>query len=297
MKNNGNLQPVGVAFIIAFIFVAISYFCGCTSEKERTAKLKEMEIIRIPADYESKPKPIVVAVIDTGFDFKSDWKAILKSYPTIKKPRLCKYGHKDFTGAGLIDNHGHGTHVAGLIAQFAKDANYCLVILKYYDPKIIVQDNLEQTRKSFERAIALKVDIINYSGGGKDRSKEECSLIKEALDSGIQVVAAAGNERKNINQVPYYPAACDRRVQVVANVERNGEYANSSNFTDGKLNSMFLYTEMGVNVMSIAPNNQLNFMTGTSQAAAIKTGKDVFLMDKPLAIPTPKKKRTKLVVL
>jgi hypothetical protein len=60
-----------------------------------------------------EPKPIVVAVIDTG-------KAV------DPKLKYCKYGHKDITGTGLEDNNGHGTNVASLIAREAKGANYCV---------------------------------------------------------------------------------------------------------------------------------------------------------------------------
>ena len=259
----------------AIAFVSIAYFASC-AEKE----IKTTEIVRSPAEFESGPKPTVVAVIDTGFDMNSNWKAILKAYPKYRKPRICKYGSKDYTGVGLVDNHGHGTHIAGLIAQYADDSNYCLVILKYFDPKV-KNDNLENTRLSFERAIKMKVDIINYSGGGEDYSEQECTLIKKALDQGIKVVAAAGNEGKNIDVTPYYPAMCDSRVIVVANYFDDKNRVSSSNYSTGLPGSKIMVHEMGWNVMSLAPNNQLVVMTGTSQATAIKTGKIIRSMKKP----------------
>ena len=283
MKNNGNLKHISLFFAATAILTAIFYFSGCISKEKQDTEIKQSEPSRIPADYESLPKPIIVAVIDTGFDFQSNWKVLLKSYPTLKMPRLCKFGHKDFTGTGLSDRNGHGTHIAGIIAQQAFNENYCIVVIKYFDPSqnYLSTDNLEQTRKSFELAINLKVKIINYSGGGEERSEAECLLIKKALDAGIVVVAAAGNEKNNINKNPYYPAMCDSRVRAVANIDRSGQVVPSSNFTDNSPKSRFLYKEMGNQVLSIIPNNQIGFMTGTSQAAAVETGKVIVSMKKP----------------
>jgi subtilisin family serine protease len=185
---------------------------------------------------------------------------------------MCKYGHKTFVGTDLADNHGHGTHITGIIAQNAGDANYCIVAIKYFDPKAI-GSNLDNTRQAFQYAMDIKVDVINYSGGGEEYSKEECDLVKRALDSGIIIVAAAGNEKSNVNEIPYYPAMCDPRIRMVSNVYDNGNYVQSSNYTDDGPKSRFLHKEIGYNLINLAPNNQLAVMTGTSQATAVQTGK------------------------
>ena len=268
MKNSGNIMTIA-AFFALFLGFTLLGFGMCQS----TPTVSQKESFRSPAEFEPSPKPVIVAVIDTGFDFKSDWAAIIKAYPKFRKPRTCKYGNVDFTGTGLEDRHGHGTHVAGLIAQYADNSNYCLVIMKYFDKATDSSDHLDDTAKAFQRAIDLKVDIINYSGGGEEYSKNECTLIKKALNAGIVVVAAAGNEGKNINDRKYYPAMCDDRVKAVGNIYNTGEYVQSSNFTDDGPKSRHLYNQIGYNIMSLAPNNQLFIMTGTSQSAAIQTGK------------------------
>src|SRR5271165_1628236 len=64
-------------------------------------------------------KTTVIAVIDTGFGAGEFWDG-------QEKTRLCKFGHKDFTGGETsskfgtndkvpVDNHGHGTHIAGIV--------------------------------------------------------------------------------------------------------------------------------------------------------------------------------------
>lgn len=250
---------------------------------------------------EKRPK-VVVAVIDTGID-----------QSLMSQPWICKNGHKDFTGAGLEDNHGHGTHIAGLVEQYAKgvvfnigkntskdidnaSADFCVIIIKYYDPKRPDSDNLANTVASFKWAIDQKVDIINYSGGGTSFSKEEYEVVEMALNKGIKFVAAAGNERSDIDKWKYYPAMYDDRIirvgnlvsdkvttKVVTSLHLEGlkltpkeetvierDIASSSNY--GKSINAW---EIGTKVLSRLPTKSWGYMTGTSQATAIKSGKIV----------------------
>lgn len=249
-------------------------------------------------------KKVKVAVIDTGIDEQ-----------LLKGNSYCKEGHKDFTGMGIKDNHGHGTHISGIVDQYAKnhifkpgkrpseidkiEANYCQIIIKYYDPLQSEWDrnNLKQTIASFKWAIEQKADIINYSAGGEEFSQAEKDVILEALNKGIKIVVAAGNEHcelkgdcteyvKDDNDVivkdkhgkpkikkkranTYYPALYDSRIYVVGNlVGPSRGIASTSNYGEA-----VKYWEIGTNVLSRLPTMSYGFMTGTSQAAAIKTGK------------------------
>lgn len=256
MKNNG--KNMKILITVVSLFTALACNAKIISQVDNN-------------------NPIIVAVIDTGFDFNSTWKEQLSLYDRdgyrLRKPKTCKYGHTDFTGKGIKDNHGHGTHVAGVLAKFAEDVNYCLVILKYYDNEKENVDHMVPTLKALQKAIDLKVSIINYSGGGTGKSDVECNLIKRALDIGIVVVVAAGNENSNINKKPYYPAMCDSRVIAVSNTDDMGNIASNSNFTDKKRGSRELVSEKGLNVLSLLPNNKSGMMTGTSQATPTYTGK------------------------
>lgn len=220
-------------------------------------------------------KPFVVAIIDTGID-----EALLKT------DTFCKKGHKDFTGTGIQDRHGHGTHISGLVDQYARNyiftpskdpnklynikVNYCQIVIKFFDTPNATTDNLENTRKAIRYAIDMNVDMINYSGGGTDYDSKEHDLIVEALNNGIKVVAAAGNEKSNINKDKYYPAMYDARTYRVGSLvsESPRVIASYSNFGDGVNN-----WEMGTKVLSRLPGGIYGYMTGTSQAAAIKSGK------------------------
>lgn len=232
-------------------------------------------------------KTLTIAVIDTGFDMSSTWTNAKAN--KLAKPKICKFGHYDFVEntTTITDKHGHGTHIAGLIAQGNEDIGYCLVIMNYYSPKKDA-DNMASLLRAYRRAIDIKVDVINMSGGGTEYSEKECSLIKEALDSNIEVVAAAGNEKSDLDDKPFYPALCDPRVKVVMNVYKDGTRVPSSNYSTEKYD---LYNMLGSNIMSLAPNNSYALMTGTSQATAQLTSKIVNKLSK-YKTPTETKRCT-----
>lgn len=221
----------------------------------------------ILASMHSEAKTIRVAVIDTGFDFDSAWTNAKAN--GLAFPKLCPKGHYDFANDSTLpsDSGEHGTHIAGLIAKGNEKVNYCLIILKYTGNGIF-DSNMSASNKALARAIELNVDIINYSGGGESKDTTECNLVKKALNRGIKVVAAAGNEKKNLNKTPFYPAMCDSRVFKVMNLTKDKTRQAASNY--GKVSN--LVKVVGTNILSIAPNNTYAIQTGTSQSAALFTG-------------------------
>lgn len=247
---------------------------GCL-EKGQTRMPQSVKKV---AKYHECKKTTVIAVIDTGFDGAAVWTGGLQG-----TPKLCQFGHKDFTGGKTVqstyaqdpvpvDNHGHGTHIAGLVDKYAKLTNqsYCLVILKYYDPSANERENLIHTVEAIDYARKIKADFINYSGGGIQASTAETEAVKAYLDAGGTFVAAAGNERSNLAERPFYPAQDDDRVIAVGNGKNENNRAPTSNH--GKRVNRW---EQGNEVFSTLPGGQYGFMTGTSQAAAIATGKIV----------------------
>jgi subtilisin family serine protease len=130
------------------------------------------------------------------------------------------------------------------------------------------------------RAIELKVNFINISGGGPEYSETEYQLIKRALDSGIKIVAAAGNDGHDISieSNRYYPASYDKRITVVGNLAENGSRAPSSNY-GGPTNRWEVGTAVRARIPCTNPNshNCSGKLTGTSMACAVATGKLVKL--------------------
>jgi subtilisin family serine protease len=218
-----------------------------------------------------KNKEIVVAVIDTGIQgdhpFLKDNIAVISG-----KRSVANYG-VDFSGekvtATPIDAHGHGTHVAGIVKSVFPDVK--LLALKYYNPKASGQANLDATIKALQYAVDNNVDVINYSGGGPEASVEELRVLKAAEKKGILVIAAAGNERSNIDDKrhAYYPASYG-----LANIITVGAHDDALNIIPssnyGK-NSVDIAAP-GHRIRSAIPNNNAGYMTGTSQATAFVTG-------------------------
>lgn len=221
--------------------------------------------------YQKKPnknKRIIVAVIDSGIDFD-----ILLNNPYSS---LCESGHVDFTGSGILDSMGHGTNVSGLIHKEADGANYCQVIIK----ALYEKGNSNRTRFTINRALkhvaSLKPDIINMSYGGIGKNLIEYNTIKELLDNGTIIVAAAGNNGKYLTEncyenkdycVNYYPALYDPRIIVVGNEHKRSNFGPNVSLIVNGVNKKGDYGES---------------MSGTSQSTAIVTGRIIKRLNKEI---------------
>jgi major intracellular serine protease len=218
-------------------------------------KFIQFVLIALLANNVYAKEPIRVAIVDTGLDLTD----------TRFTKHLCKEGHKDYTDEGIQDKNGHGTHVAGIIAKFAMDANFCLVIIKYYSETVRI-DRWTAYLASLKHAVDLKVNYINLSSNGDGDSKFERELIKNNPD--IKFVVAAGNENKNLDVDVTYPASYDyKNVIVVGSTDKANKKLPSSNY--GKIVD---HWALGKDVFSTLPNNKLGYMSGTSQATATITG-------------------------
>jgi subtilisin family serine protease len=182
----------------------------------------------------------------------------------------------------LSDNHGHGTHIAGIVG--AEGGNnkgiigiapkVSMMILKYYDLKT-PSDNLHNTVQAIKYATRMNAHIINYSGGGLEFSEEEKKAIQEAQRQGIMFIAAAGNERSNSDKHKYFPAdyGLSNIISVTA-IDPNTQVLASSNYGVETVD----LAAPGQNILSTLPNNSYGYMTGTSQATAFVTGAAAVVM-------------------
>lgn len=218
-----------------------------------------------------KQKDVVVAVIDTGIQFDHPF---LKDNLYVKEGSLSNINYGvDFSKTAQDskpdDSHGHGTHVAGIIKSVFPEAK--LLVLKYYNPKASGQANLNSTIKALAYAVDQGVDIINYSGGGPEASASELEILKRAEKKGILVIAAAGNEKSDIDQKKnaYYPASygLSNIITVGAHNEQNKLIA-SSNWGPKSVD----IAAPGYRIKSAIPGNGASIMTGTSQATAFVSG-------------------------
>lgn len=174
---------------------------------------------------ETKGGGITVAVIDTGISKVPDLKAtnFVEGYDFVN----------DRVDAS--DDQGHGTHVAGTIAQSTNNGYGVAGIA--YEAKLMpikvlaasgggtIADIAEGIKFAADRG----ANIINMSLGGGGES----NLMKEAIDyahkKGVVIIAAAGNSNQNASA---YPARYPHVISVAA-TGAAGEKAPYSNFGAG----------------------------------------------------------------
>lgn len=232
-------------------------------------------------------RDIVVAVIDTGIDSAHpDLAANIWKRKTSNPNTPVIHGW-DFVldRPNPRDPHGHGTHVAGIIGARPNPntgvsgvaRRISLMAVRYYSETNPGSVNLANTIKAIHWAIDQGAHIINYSGGGPEYNEQEYLALKRAEDAGILVVAAAGNERQNIDikKNNYYPASYRlSNIISVAATDIHNNLLPSSNW--GK--RLVDVTAPGEDILSTLPAHRYGKMTGTSQATAFVTGVAALLL-------------------
>ena len=161
----------------------------------------------------------VVAVIDTGVAWK-DGPQGARQVPDLAGT---KFTHgKTFLANALpdgLDDHLHGTHVAGTIAQTTHN-NIGVTGVAFEStimPLKVLSGDGRGSIGAIANAIRYAADngaqVINMSLGGPLPSRVLAKAVAYAHDNGVTVVCAAGNERKGRIG---YPAAHKGAVAVAA---------------------------------------------------------------------------------
>jgi len=203
-------------------------------------------------------EPIKVAIIDTGLNLQ-DQRFSSKLCPDAL--------HTDFTNNNNItDIDGHGTHVAGLIKQYAGEGAYCFIILKYYDAKQLGKDNEDHELQAIVYAVISGANIINLSGGGPSFDEREYLILKKEKD--VLLIGAAGNEGQNVRRYPGCLGLSNTRC--VGALGTDGRRASFSNYGPW-VNAW----QPGVDILSTMPDNKTGVMSGTSMSTAIETGLEI----------------------
>ena len=232
-------------------------------------------------------KNTVVAIIDTGID--TNHIDLKENLWINSKEKNGKQGVDD-DGNGFIDDihgwnfadnspqimdlHGHGTHVAGIIGSRGKlcqpgvAPNVSLMILKYYSKESSGSSNLKNTIQSIQYAVDNGAHIINFSGGGSHPNKKEKEAIRQAFQKNILFVTAAGNQGSNIDQNHYYPASY--KLPNILSVGSSNQSDQHSNFSN-QGQSVKVHAP-GTKIYSTLPHNRCGFLTGTSQSTPLFSG-------------------------
>ncbi|MFA6027748.1 MAG: S8 family peptidase [Patescibacteria group bacterium] len=182
----------------------------------------------------------------------------------------------DKTEIGLI----HGTHVSGIIGASSDNSigvagvcQKCTVM-----PLQVLDDEGSGTIKAIHDAIYYAADngadVINLSFGSYGDSDAENEAVQYAQDMGIVVVAAAGNDEKNLNKKPIYPA-CHEGVLGVGATNKNQKAAYFSNYgsdcVDVSAPGTYIFSTYYKN-KSLGYDDYYGYMEGTSMATPIVSG-------------------------
>ncbi|MGN0156673.1 MAG: S8 family serine peptidase [Lachnospiraceae bacterium] len=207
---------------------------------------------------------VTVAVIDSG---------LLKSHEDLSSN--ARDGKNYVDGAlgttSNVDGNGHGTHVSGIIgAQENNSKGGCGVapdatLIGY---RVLGDDGSGKTtwtKTAILDAIDDGIDIINMSLGGYHYDGDYQKIINQAVEAGIAVFAAAGNEATNGFA---YPASYDN-VYSIAALQPSGSLTHFSNFTrtvDFAFPGYQIYSTYN------SSSSGYTFMNGTSQATPVASG-------------------------
>lgn len=236
---------------------------------------------------------VVVAIVDSGVDLDHPMLAG-KLWTDLSPPLAGPKPQNAIHGWDYVVNMpnpspegGHGTHVAAVIggAKIPDEGvsgiapTVKIMSLRYYSDANPGSVNLLNSIKSFGYALDHGARIVNYSGGGPEFSESEYIMIRRALADGVLVVAAAGNERQDVDQSAnfYYPASYRQPNMItVAAVDPNGNLMASSNWGAKRVD----VAAPGENIFSALPHGRYGYMSGTSQATSVVSGIAALILSK-----------------
>ena len=248
---------------------------------------KSWDLLRTRGIAAGGDSSVVVAVIDTGVDYTHE---DLKDNIWVNTKEIPGNGIDD-DGNGYIDDvygvdletgrdsgmddNGHGTHVAGIIAA---SNNHIGVVGLAYNVKLMpIKAGMasgfftqSQIAKGILYAYNNGADVINMSFGGKPSD----IAVQDALETAYTrcvLVAAAGNdampnEGRPIT-APTYPAALSY-VMGVMSVDMWGVESGFTNYDVRAYSSVeYEVYAPGSQILSTIPGNRYATWSGTSMAA------------------------------
>ncbi|MGA5496975.1 type VII secretion-associated serine protease mycosin [Streptomyces cinereoruber] len=230
---------------------------------------------------DTKGKGVRVAVIDTGVDDVNpqlrtavDAKAgkdYLKPDKKNPSPGDEKRGKTD----GTVDEIGHGTKVAGIIAArprkgtgfvgLAPEAT--IIPIRQNDEKN--SGKTDTMAQAIDWAVAKNAHVINISQDTTQALSPDSTLaraVANAISKGVVVVASAGNDGMDGTLKNTYPAAFPG-VLAVASSDRNNERAAFS-----QSGTFVGVAAPGVDIVSTVPGGGQCVDNGTSFSAPYVAG-------------------------
>ncbi|MCC6273732.1 MAG: S8 family serine peptidase [Deltaproteobacteria bacterium] len=230
---------------------------------------------------------IVVAVIDTGVDFEHpDLAANMWVNPgEIPGNQIDDDNNgyvDDVHGYDFVNNDGepmddnsHGTHVAGILGAVGDNAvgvsgvawQAKIMALKFLDEG--ATGTTSGAIPAIEYALAQGAKILVNSWGDSNFNPALFDAILAADAQGALFFAAAGNQGRDTDEDPFFPAGYDApNVVSLASIDADDSLSSFSNF--GRL-SVDLAAPGG-QILSTKPNGTYGYISGTSMATPAAAG-------------------------
>ena len=206
-------------------------------------------------NYSKNDKELIVAVLDTGINKEHEAFSIEKTADKLVFDKEYDYVNND---SDVSDDNGHGTSVAGVIAETTSDN------VKILSEKVMGSDgtgSLSNVMKAIND-IYTSVDIINLSLGASaselsntDKTVLE-NFFKKIYDYGTIVVCATGNSNTSVE----YPASSQYTLAAAA-IDTNSNKATFSNYGD---EVDFALPGVGLKLPTYTGNKAYRTVSGTS---------------------------------
>jgi subtilisin family serine protease len=257
-----------------------------------------LESIKAPAawDLATGSAAHVVAVIDTGIDYTHPdlapnmWSAPAAFTVNVDGVAIsCPQGTHGFNAISRtcnpMDDHSHGTHVAGTIGAVGNDGigvagvNWTtrLMGIKFLDASgsgttadaIAAVEFAIAVKQAFAATGGADVRVLSNSWGGPSFSQALLDQVRAANDAEMLVVAGAGNDGSDNDLLPFYPASFDApNVVAVAATTITDEPAWFSNYGASSVD----LAAPGDLILSTVVGGGYEYNSGTSMATPHVSG-------------------------
>lgn len=214
---------------------------------------------------------VPIAVLDTGIDpshpaFAGRLIAGRDFVDDDADPSETANGLDD-DGDGRIDEaHGHGSHVAGLVALVAPGASIMPIRVLDADGR----GDVLQVAAGIRWAVASGARVINVSLGTLSESQAIDDAMEDAGEAGVLVVASAGNWGSE--EPREYPAKASQAAAIAASdtAARPAAFTSYANYVR--------LSAPGIALRSAFPGGLYRLWSGTSMSAPLVSGAAALLM-------------------
>jgi thermitase len=208
-------------------------------------------------------KDVIIAVLDTGID---------STHPALTGKVIADINLT--SSPAVTDLHGHGTHIAGIIAGNVDEFGHITGLAhgcRLMNVKVANDDGSVDTKTVVEGirwAVDNGANIINISLTINKGNSELEKAVDYAWQQGAIVVAAAGN---GYTMYSAYPAFYDSTIAVAATDDKDNiaRFSNYGDWVD--------VSAPGASIYSSDLGNKWTLKNGTSMAAALVSAEAALL--------------------